>query len=48
MNKRKGAGGQNLYILPEYGLVIGFTEHNYQTPLAGKMFLKESVLNALE
>jgi CubicO group peptidase (beta-lactamase class C family) len=28
----EGAGGQRLYIFPEYDLLIAFTERNYTTP----------------
>jgi len=48
MISAEGAGGQNLYIIPEYGLVIGFTERNYRTPQVGPLFIKESVLKALD
>ena len=40
----EGAGGQKLYILPDANMVIAFTEHNYQTPQVGPIFLKESIL----
>lgn len=44
----EGAGGQKLYILPEYQMVIAFTEQNYSTPQVGSIFLRESVLPLLE
>ena len=43
----EGAGGQSLFIIPEYNLVISFTEHNYTTPQVGPWVLKESVLPVL-
>jgi CubicO group peptidase (beta-lactamase class C family) len=44
----EGAGGQNLYIIPEYKLIIAFTERNFYTPEVGTMFLKESILPVLK
>jgi CubicO group peptidase (beta-lactamase class C family) len=44
----EGAGGQNLYIIPEYKLIIAFTERNFYTPEVGPMFLKESILPVLK
>jgi len=43
----EGAGGQNIYILPEYRLLVTFTERNYSTPQVGVIFLKEAVLPGL-
>jgi hypothetical protein len=43
----EGAGGQKLYIFPDYRLLVAFTERNYSTPPVGPIFLKESVLPAL-
>lgn len=40
----EGAGGQSLFIIPEHGLVVSFTEHNYTTPQVGPWVLRESVL----
>jgi len=40
----EGAGGQSLFIIPEYHLVISFTEHNYTTPQVGPWVLRESIL----
>jgi CubicO group peptidase (beta-lactamase class C family) len=44
----EGAGGQKLYIFPEYKLVIAFTERNYNTPQVSPLFIKESVLKSLD
>ena len=44
----EGAGGQKLYIFPEYELVIAFTENNYSTPQVSPLFIKEGVLESLE
>lgn len=44
----EGAGGQKLYIFPEYNLVISFTERNYTTPQVSPLFIKESVLPCLQ
>jgi CubicO group peptidase (beta-lactamase class C family) len=44
----EGAGGQKLCVFPEYRLVIAFTERNYSTPQVGALFLRESILPALE
>lgn len=43
----EGAGGQTMFILPEYGLIIAFTERNYNTPQVGSMFLREGILKLL-
>ncbi len=43
----EGAGGQKIYIFPEYRLVIGLTEQNYNTPQVGQVFIRESVLPVL-
>lgn len=40
----EGAGGQRIYIFPEYNLVISFTERNYNTPQVSPLFIRESVL----
>ena len=47
MISAEGYGGQRLYILPEYRLLVAFTEQNYTTPQVGRMVLRESVLPAL-
>jgi len=44
----EGAGGQNLYVFPEYNLIIAFTERNYSTPQVGPLFIRESILPVLE
>ena len=44
----EGAGGQKLYILPEYQLIIAFTERNYNTPQVSPLFISESVMPILE
>lgn len=43
----EGAGGQKIYIFPEYRLVVGLTEQNYSTPQVGPVFIRESVLPVL-
>ncbi len=44
MASAEGAGGQKLYVFPDYRLVIAFTERNYTTPQVSPLFIKESVL----
>lgn len=44
----EGAGGQYLYIFPEYKLIVAFTEHNYTTPQVSPVFIRESILPILE
>jgi len=44
----EGAGGQKLYIFPEYKLIIAFTEHNYTTPQVSPIFIQESILPLLK
>jgi CubicO group peptidase (beta-lactamase class C family) len=44
----EGAGGQKLYIFPEYNLVISFTERNYTTPQVSPLFIQESILPCLQ
>jgi CubicO group peptidase (beta-lactamase class C family) len=44
----EGAGGQKLYIFPEYELIIAFTERNYTTPQVSPIFIKESILPILK
>lgn len=44
----EGAGGQKLYIFPEYKLIIAFTERNYNTPQVSPIFIQESVLPLLK
>lgn len=43
----EGAGGQRLYIFPQYRLIVAFTERNYSTPLVSPLFIKESILPIL-
>lgn len=47
MISAEGAGGQRMYIFPEYRLLVAFTERNYSTPQFGRLFLRESILPAL-
>jgi CubicO group peptidase (beta-lactamase class C family) len=44
----EGAGGQKLFIFPEYKLIVAITERNYNTPQVGTLLLKESILPVLE
>ncbi|OGU56466.1 MAG: hypothetical protein A2X64_03385 [Ignavibacteria bacterium GWF2_33_9] len=44
----EGAGGQLLYIFPEYGLIVALTERNFNTPQIGPIFIRESVLPILK
>ena len=44
----EGAGGQSLFIIPEFSMVISFTEHNYTTPQVGLWILKDYILPALK
>lgn len=44
----EGAGGQKLYVFPEYKLIIAFTERNYSTPQVSPLFIQESILPILE
>jgi CubicO group peptidase (beta-lactamase class C family) len=44
----EGAGGQKLYIFPEYQMIIAFTERNYSTPQVSTVFIKESILPLLK
>ena len=44
----EGAGGQKLYIFPEYKLVVAFTESNYSTPQVNPIFIRESILPILK
>ncbi len=44
----EGAGGQKLYLFPEYQLIIAFTERNYNTPQVSPIFIRESVLPLLK
>lgn len=44
----EGAGGQNLYIFDDNGMVVAFTERNYRTPQVGPIFIKETILKILQ
>lgn len=44
----QGAGGQYMYVIPEYDLVVSFTENNYSTPIMGPWILANVILPALE
>ena len=44
----EGAGGQKMYIFPEYQLIIAFTERNYSTPQVSPLFITESILPLLK
>ena len=44
----QGAGGQYLYIFPEYDLIVSFTEHNYGTSLAGPMIISNAIVPSLK
>jgi CubicO group peptidase (beta-lactamase class C family) len=44
----EGAGGQKMYIFPEYQLIISFTERNYTTPQVSPLFITESILPLLK
>jgi CubicO group peptidase (beta-lactamase class C family) len=44
----EGAGGQKLYIFPNYDLIVAFTEHNFNTPQVSPLFIKESILPLLK
>ncbi|HBE42982.1 MAG TPA: hypothetical protein DDW27_17620, partial [Bacteroidales bacterium] len=39
----QGAGGQYMFIIPEYNLIVAFTENNFGTPLVGP-FLFEAYI----
>lgn len=43
----EGAGGQKLYIFPNYNLIVAFTERNFSTPQVSPLFIKESILPLL-
>ncbi len=44
----QGAGGQYMYILPEYDLIVAFTENNFGTPLVGPFLFEAYILPALK
>jgi len=44
----QGAGGQYLWVIAEYDLVVSFTEENYSTPIVGPWIFKNLILPSLE
>jgi len=44
----QGAGGQYMYIIPEYDLIVSFTEDNFGTPLVGPFLFEAYILPALK
>jgi len=44
----QGAGGQYMYIIPDYGLIVAFTENNFGTPLVGPFILNNYLFPALQ
>jgi CubicO group peptidase (beta-lactamase class C family) len=48
MISAQGAGGQYMYIIPEYRIIIAFTENNFGTPLVGPMLFNEYIVPALK
>lgn len=44
----EGAGGQKLYIFPDYHLIVAFTERNFNTPQVSPIFITESILPILK
>jgi len=44
----QGAGGQYMYILPEYRLIVAFTEDNFGTPLVGPFLFEAYFLPVLQ
>lgn len=44
----QGAGGQYMYILPEYDLIVAFTENNFGTPLVGPFLFEAYFVPALQ
>ncbi len=47
MISAQGAGGQKLYIFPEYRLIVAFSERNYTTPQVSPIFIRESIIPLL-
>jgi len=43
----RGAGGQWLFVVPEFRLVVSFTEGNLTTPIVGPYIVREYILPAL-
>jgi hypothetical protein len=48
MISAEGAGGQKIYLFPEYRLIVAFTEHNDRTPQVNPLFIADSILPILE
>jgi len=44
----QGAGCQYIYILPEYELIVSFTENNFGTPLVGPFLFEAYILPVLQ
>jgi CubicO group peptidase (beta-lactamase class C family) len=44
----QGAGGQYMWVVPEYELVVSFTERNYATPIVGPWIFTNLILTSLE
>jgi CubicO group peptidase (beta-lactamase class C family) len=44
----QGAGGQYMYIIPEYRLIVAFTESNFGTPIVGPFLFNAFILPALQ
>jgi len=43
----QGAGGQYMYIIPEYDLIVAFTENNFGTPIVGPFLFEAYIIPAL-
>jgi CubicO group peptidase (beta-lactamase class C family) len=44
----QGAGGQYMYILPEFDLIVAFTENNFGTPLVGPFLFEAYIVPVLQ
>jgi len=44
----QGAGGQYMYIIPEFRLIVAFTENNFGTPLVGPFIFNTYILPVLQ
>ena len=44
----QGAGGQHLYVFPEYNLVVSVTEHNFGSSLVGPMIISNAIVPSLK
>ncbi|MFH0842761.1 MAG: serine hydrolase [Bacteroidota bacterium] len=44
----QGAGGQYMFILPEYDLIVAFTENNFGTPLVGPFLFEAYIMPTLQ